>query len=266
MEMKSPLKQKPLPTPGSSLTSQISSIIDDDLLPWIVASTITIYLAMMEWVRLYIPTDPKPWLFTSLSFLVVTLTIWRIQKLRRKLAPLRQGRDGEIAVGQFLERCREQGAKVFHDIPSKSFNLDHVIIHTSGIYVIETKTISKPASGEAVLIFDGDTIRCEGLFSTDSPITQVMAAKNWLSTLLQESTGRRFASQLIRPVVVYPGWYVQVTPEAKKSSVWVLNPKALPDFIRYGKDQLSSEDVHLYALHLSKYTRSYKDGFHLDSI
>lgn len=266
MEMKSPLKQKPLPNPGSSLNSQIKSIIDDDAVPWLATSGMTIYLAVMEWVRFYIPMDPKPWLFTSLSFLVVVLTIWRIQKLRKILTPLRQGRDGEIAVGQFLERCREQGARVFHDIPSKDFNLDHVIIHTSGIYVIETKTISKPRTGESKLIFDGNSISSQGIFSTDNPITQVLAAKNWLTTLLQESTGRRLSSQLIRPVIVYPGWYVQVTPEAKKSSVWVLNPKALPDFIRYGKDQLSSEDVHLYSLHLSKYTRSYKDGYHLDSV
>lgn len=266
METKSPLKQKPLPNPGSSLDSKISSLIDEKFTPWILASVMFMWIAVLEWWRFYMPRDPNPWLFTSISVVVFLITTWRIQKLRMALSPLRQGRDGEIAVGQFLERCREQGARVFHDIPSKNFNLDHVIIHTSGIYVIETKTISKPASGEAVLIFDGNTIRCEGMFSTDNPITQVLAAKNWLSMLLQESTGKRLSSQLIRPVVVYPGWYVQVTPEAKKSSVWVLNPKALPDFIRYGKDQLSSEDVHLYSLHLSKYTRSYKDGYHLDSV
>lgn len=64
------------------------------------------------------------------------------------------------------------------------------------------------------------------------------------------------AKHFVRPVVVYPGWFVTSTPAAKSSDVWVLNPKALPTFINHGEKILSSEDVSLYAFHLSRYIRS----------
>ncbi|MDP3684628.1 MAG: nuclease-related domain-containing protein [Ignavibacteria bacterium] len=258
MEVKSPLRQKPLPNPGDSVDAKIQELIDDRMLTWLLASLLAVFLAFMEWLRVYLPREPSPWLFSSFAVIVIATSVFRIRKFREKLKFLRQGRDGEIAVGQFLERCREQGAKLFHDIPGDGFNLDHVIIHTSGIYVIETKTISKPISGRAELIFNGSTIRCEGKFTTDKPLIQVQAARHWLSSLLGESTGRRILKSSIRPVVVYPGWYITPTAEAKLSDVWVLNPKALPEFISNSRTQLTVDEVHMYALHLSKYIRTTK--------
>ena len=40
-------------------------------------------------------------------------------------------RHGERAVGQYLERLRESGPRVFHDVPGVGFNLDHVVIVSS---------------------------------------------------------------------------------------------------------------------------------------
>lgn len=44
-----------------------------------------------------------------------------------------KGPNGERAVGQYLELLREQGVKVFHDIPSDNFNLDHVLVSRSRV-------------------------------------------------------------------------------------------------------------------------------------
>jgi hypothetical protein len=41
---------------------------------------------------------------------------------------LMQGREGEKAVGQYLERLRARGYQVLHDIPGENFNIDHVLI------------------------------------------------------------------------------------------------------------------------------------------
>jgi hypothetical protein len=43
-------------------------------------------------------------------------------------------KDGEKAVGEFLERFREKGYRIFHDIVGGDFNIDHVLIGPSGIY------------------------------------------------------------------------------------------------------------------------------------
>jgi hypothetical protein len=55
---------------------------------------------------------------------------------------LRQGIEGEKAVGQFLERLREQRYQVFHDLVGDGFNVDHVLIGPAGVFTIETKTSS----------------------------------------------------------------------------------------------------------------------------
>lgn len=146
----------------------------------------------------------------------------------------------------------ESGAKVLHDIPGIGFNIDHVLIHKNGIFVIETKTLSKPDRGEAKLVYDGTAVSKRGLQPDRNPVQQARAAKQWLIQLLKESTGRDFPA---RAVVVYPGWYIEPTVEAKASDVWVLNPKALPSFIKHSAPQNTCEDVNLCAFHLKRYVR-----------
>jgi hypothetical protein len=69
--------------------------------------------------------------------------------------------------------------------------------------------------------------------------------------LLNESTGKVFS---VRPVVVFPGWYIETTSGSLRE-VWVLEPKALPAFLGNAAKLLSSEDVNLAAYHLSRYVR-----------
>ena len=126
----------------------------------------------------------------------------------------------------------------------------------SGVYVIETKTYSKPDKGEAKIIFNGETVLLNGNIKTDKSIIQVKAAANWLAEILTESTGRKF---FIKPVVVFPGWYIESTSEAKSGGIWVLNPKALPTFIGNSNKQLEAEEVKLASFHLSRYIRSYTE-------
>ena len=256
MKTKSPLKQSPLPNPGSSIDKKINELIDESAVGWIVVSGILFTITVLEWNRYLSPHPPSPLMYTFFFLLTTSFTVYRVITIRKTVKKLRQGRDGEIAVGQFLERCRTQGAQVFHDVPGTGFNLDHVVIDKSGIYIIETKTISKPEKGKAELVFDGKSISCNGLFATEAPIIQVKAGRSWLCDLLTESSGRKLSKQLFRSVVVYPGWFVIPTAAAKSSDVWVLNPKALPSFIGNSAEQLSSEDLNLYSFHLSKYIRS----------
>ena len=68
---------------------------------------------------------------------------------------------------------------------------------------------------------------------------------------LKESTGQDFP---VRPVVVYPGWYVQRT--VKSSQVWVLEPKQLEGFIKHEPVTLEKADVQLASSRLKSYLRS----------
>ena len=47
-------------------------------------------------------------------------------------------------MGQLLENLRADGARVFHDLVGEGLNIDHVVVSPHGIFVLETKTWSKP--------------------------------------------------------------------------------------------------------------------------
>ena len=208
--MKSPIKDKPLRTPGESLDKKITDLIFDEGIQYLLMSALFLMMAVMEWIHWYSKAPPSPWLFSFMALIAVLYSTVKIIRTKKKLKTLRQGRDGEKAVGQYLELLREDGAKVFHDIPAKGFNLDHVVICKSGVYVIETKTFSKPDKGEAKIIFNGDAIFLNGKIENNKPIVQVKAAANWLKDLINKSTGRKF---IIKPLVVFPGWYIEPTSE-----------------------------------------------------
>jgi hypothetical protein len=167
------------------------------------------------------------------------------------LHALKLGRDGEKAVGQFLESLRERGYRVFHDVVGGNFNLDHVLIGPAGVFTVETKTHSKP-SGDARITFDGETIRVGGFEPDRDPVIQARAQVSWLRELLSESTGRRFD---VRGVIVYPGWYVN-EGDAKQNPVWVLAPRRLVTFLDHEPRRLSQEDIHLASFHLSRFVRT----------
>lgn len=251
--MKSPLKAKPLRNPGESIDRQLLDLVFDEILPYFSIAFILSAFALLEWLRWLSDSRPNPKLFTFFAVIAVAFAVWKIRAAFTQSKRFKLGRDGEKAVGQFLDRLRESGAQVFHDIPGVGFNVDHVVIHQTGIYVIETKTRSKPDRGETRLVYNGDSVTRNGFEPERNPITQVRAARQWLSELIQESTGKKFPA---RAVVVYPGWYIEPTAEAKASDVWVLNPKALPSFISQSSVNLSVEDVKLCAYHLSRYVRA----------
>jgi hypothetical protein len=98
----------------------------------------------MEWWRYFWKQPPSPLLLTSVAALLSCFTAWRIWKARPQLLTLRQGIEGEKVVGQFLERLRENGYQVFHDLIGAGFNVDHVLIGPAGVFTVETKTWSKP--------------------------------------------------------------------------------------------------------------------------
>ena len=67
-----------------------------------------------------------------------------------------------------------------------------------------------------------------------------------------ESTGKEFVA---RPVIVFPGWFVENVTR-KFNGVWVLEPKALPSFLKQEAVRLTSEEIKLASFHLSRFIRS----------
>jgi hypothetical protein len=209
-------------------------------------------LAVMEWMRYYTRMPPKPMLFTVVALLLLAYLAWRFMRLWPRFRRIAVGIEGERVVGQFLERLRDQGYQVFHDVVGETFNLDHVVIGPAGALTIETKVRRKPANGSAKITFDGERILIDGFAPDRDPVVQAKAQAAWLQQVLADSTGRKYP---VRPVVVFPGWFIEQRP-GSTGRVWVLEPKALPKFLAHQPAVLSPEDVKLASYHLSRLIRA----------
>lgn len=250
---KSPLEDPPLRNPGQSLEEEIQRRFDDDLMPFFLASLVCVSFAVFEWWRYYHPAPLNPWIPTAMAVLLVAYSVARIVGLRPAIRNLRLGIDGEKTVGQSLEELRASGAMVFHDVVAKDFNVDHIVVSPKGIFVIETKTRSKPKSRGATVKYDGKKVLVDGMAPSRDPIQQVKANSSWVQELIWESTGKSFP---VKPVVLFPGWYVETLSPAAHNKVWVLNPKCLLSFMQHERADIPPEDVKLIAYHLSRYIRT----------
>lgn len=251
-ETRSPIKDKPLRLPGQSLEEERTKLFEEKFEMPALWFAMILALTLLEWYRYAADAKPTPILFSLLALGSLCFVVWRFFRVRPKLRALRQGIDGEKVVGQFLERLRAEGYRVFHDVIGDGFNLDHVIIGPVGVLTVETKTWSKPRSGSANVKFDGEKVTCGSLAPDRNPIIQAKAQASWLRGLLQESTGKAFA---VRPVIVFPGWFVEQSP-ASTRDLWVLEPKALPGFLAREPIILSEEQAAMASFHLSRYIRT----------
>jgi hypothetical protein len=252
---RSPLKGKPLRLPGQSVQESIEDLLWDGIAPYFTFTAAMVILAGFEWLAVLMHLPRQPWLYSGLAILATVFTALKLRRVKIRVHRLKLGRDGERAVGQYLERLRADGAEVFHDVPGQGFNIDHVVLSKHGFYAIETKTRSKPVRGDARVALTEDGIVVNGLRPDRDPLIQARAAARWLSQLLEESTGK---PSPVRAVVLYPGWFVEPMGESwrRADQPWVLEPKALPTFIASEPCQIAETDRKLAAYHLSRYVRT----------
>jgi hypothetical protein len=246
------LKGRPLRNPGQGLDEELQRLWDDRAAPYYFIPVFLCALAGLEWFAYLRHLPRQPLVFTAVAVGSVLFGGLRLWRFRKQAERLKLGRDGERAVGQFLERLRVDGARIFHDVQADAFNLDHVVIASQGLFVVETKTWSKPSS-DARIEFDGTRILVHGRVPDRDPVAQVRAEVDWLQRMLEESTGKRLP---VRGVVVFPGWFVEPMKAGVRRDVWVLEPKALPAFIEHEAHVLPDSDVALAAFHLGRYVRT----------
>jgi len=249
---RSPLKDKPLRLPGQSVSEEREEVLENSVGQPLIFAAFFVLLAGLEWWRMYTDMKPNPIVFSVAAGIAVTYAVLRMWRAAPNLRNLKQALEGERAVGQYLERLREQGFQVFHDVVGTGFNVDHVLIGPAGIFSIETKTWSKSVSGSEELTFDGESIKLGRLEPDRNPIVQAKAQASWLRALLLESTGKKVD---VRPVIVFPGWFV-VNTAGSFRDIWVLEPKALPTFLMNEPSRLAPEDVKLASFHLSRLIRA----------
>ena len=236
--LRSPIKQKPLRSPGDSLRDAAIEVWDSEFTAWLVVVFVAVALAGWEWWRWFFTFPPSPWTVTAVALVVTVVAVVKMRRVLSKLDRLRLGREGERAVGEALDDLRAAGYRVFHDVPGDGFNVDHVLIGPGGVFVIETKTRSKPEGRKATITYDGEQIKVDGFAPDRDPLVQVQANCRYVRELIERGcTVRPF----IRGVVLFPGWWIERQPRGV--DVWVLNEKVLPGFLHQEDRRLSADQI-----------------------
>jgi hypothetical protein len=250
--IRSPLKEPLLRLPGQSIDEQMHRLFNEKLLSYGLFVLVFFLLGSFSWIQALNRSQINPWLMSIVAAPVIAYYALRLWQTVKQLKNLKLGRDGERAVAEQLDVLKGQGAVVFHDLIADGFNLDHVVLSSRGIFVVETKTYSKPAKGSPSVIFDGKTLLVNGFEPERNPVTQAQANARWLGEMLRASTGKEYP---VRPVVLFPGWFVEPFP--KGSSIWVLNPQALSSFIEHEPTRINEGDLHMAAYHLARYIKAH---------
>jgi len=245
---RSPLKEKPLRLPGQSDSDKIR-YIEFKMVGYIAFGVIVGLFAFNEWFAWFMHSPRQPVVWTCLAFISIVFCAYKCRQLLSDKRKWELGRQGEIEVGHSLEELRKNGYVIFHDILAGGFNIDHVVIAPSGIFAIETKTWSRNSKDK--IVFDGEHMTLNGQKLNPNPAEQARINAKWLNKELQKMTLKDYP---VKPVVVFPGWWVTNTKE--NTDIWVLNPGQLDFRIGQEPTVLSQVDMQSVVYFLSRYIRN----------
>lgn len=250
----SPFTEPSLRSPGYSLSKQLEDLHDELFVPFALVALVPVvsYFAVKD-----LETGIAKILVIVVFAGMFVLAIKKIMSLWKKTRNIRLGLDGEVYTGQELNYLMRKGAWVYHDIPYKYGNIDHVVVSQGGVFVIETKSCRKPQSKlggrDAKVTVKNDCLKFPH-YSTSSPITQ---AKRHASYLEKELKDKLKEDIPVFPVIALPGWYVDLQDEGKKHGYFVMNPKrgaALMKFVQQNRIVLGVQEK--VVAHIEKYARS----------
>ncbi len=211
--------------PGQSLLEKLEEVNED--LTADVAGMVA--CPLMFALAYYLQIDKLQenwWIYAMTVASSLAGTLYFASHAQKTLITLRNyrlGYQGELYVAQKLEHFLTKGYRVFHDVVFKGFNIDHVLVGPTGVYIIETKAKRKrnddPKGHE--LRYDGKRLT----FSDDSfDVKTLEQAKRNAGTLSKLIENEAKETIPVYPIVTYPGWNID---RVGKGTVHVINPKQL---------------------------------------
>ncbi len=248
-----PFTDKFLRSPGESLNRQIMEIsyeVTEHLVMTLTAPIVFYALYMSSLYARHVKYSAS----ANMVFIIggtgfIAYHLIKLIKLVNLRQSYRLGYEGEIAVGQELNQLMRDGYYVYHDFPADKFNIDHIVVGTSGVFAVETKARSKPTSknrqADARVEYDGKCLRFPNR-TESKPIEQAKLQAEWLTKWLGSATGEHVG---VRPVLALPGWFVEWKSSNASNGIAVINPKQFKSIAKvkngsYLSDQMISRIVH----------------------
>lgn len=248
LQERPPVSEKLVRGPGESLRQKIAKF-DDMLLFHLVGSALVPLLVMITglWIIDGLSDKARPWALGGLIVLlagILYMSAWWLIRILNQRRDFYLGYFGERVVGEALEELRSKGFRIYHGVPASEanppFDIDHLVIGSSGVFVIETKTRRKrkgrPGFEEHKIVFDGQQL----IYPWGEDFHGLNQARDhalWLESWLVQLLGRRVP---VQPVLVFPGWWVE---EHAVSTVRVANPKQIAAIVLRNGPLLTEEQV-----------------------
>jgi hypothetical protein len=162
--------------------------------------------------------QPNFYYVYSLLCLMLSSSAWMAAAIvksiqrRNEMRNCRFGLRGEQAVAEELasQELLAVGYVTFHDIPGDgAWNVDHIVIGPSGIYVLETKTRArrKPTRDQSDqdVFFDGKVLQFPWCYDYKA-VKQVERNAEWVRNFIAGFAPKDIQ---VQPIIVVPGWYVK---------------------------------------------------------
>jgi hypothetical protein len=237
---------------GQSIREEIERLFEDRLFLFVVAPVFFWVFFFNHWWQAYSKTPPQPRVFLALSILVTGVSIIGVLRLRPRIRALVRGERGERIVAEILEDLTESGYRSFHDLKRDGFNIDHVVVGPSGVFVIETKF----RSGSGIINFcNGEGLFVNGApFSGDrDPVAQALGNAAEIRKMIKEDCK---IDVWTTAVVVFVGdWKVKETWRRTDARV-VSESQLLRYFEKQDQPELKQSEITLIASHLERSVRS----------
>jgi len=264
-----PVEFRLLRGPGETLRRRLAKFDEYLVLhvgAWAILPLAIAFIGLQVGFRAFeVETWTQLWVALGVVVLLFALTLlYSIRRVVRGLFRYRSdwlGYMGERFVAEKIGPLERYGFRIFHDVPAevgdRKFNLDHVVVGPTGLWLIETKTRRKgrarPGYKENEVTFDGRQLIWP--WGEDrNGLDQAEAESRWLSGEVKRLTG---IDAIAYPILALPGWWVN---ERNLTNVRVLNPINIPSAIRgRGQRTLTDDQIDLVARQLEERCRDVEE-------
>ncbi len=248
----SPIKGKLLRYAGQSIDEQLLKNSDK----FNDTAFIFSYLVGINVLGWMVYFTSQPLAFITLKFISIATifylcyVIYKLLKLKKHNKNLKLGRDGEKEVAQHLDTLRKEGVHIFHDVinDNKTFNIDHIVISTKGVFTIETKTRMKTSKSTVKCV--GNNLIIDNYNDKGKTVSQSKTQIDWLQKKINNNDNKIS----VNGIITFPGWWIEGKLQSK--TVNIINPKNLKKFIESGQDKLTIEEANLISTILYNHVRA----------
>jgi len=179
-------------------------------------------------------------ILAGFGVIITIVYLLKTMKLLKKRRIIRLGYESDITVGQELNQLMLNGNYVYHDFPADAFNIDHIVVGRSGIFVVETNGRSKPTphnrEKDATVEYNGKMLNFpDG--NDFQIIEQAERQASWLSNWISSAIGEPVAA---RAIVALPGWFVKRT---SADGISVVNPNQFPSLFKHIKPRTLTDEM-----------------------